>query len=80
MINPNNLNHTYLLSSGQTDPSNLACTAINSTAVAVTWTQASDVSVLGYHIDVARVDGLRVEPTIPVQNIPWVVQYVSLVN
>ncbi|KAL4224006.1 hypothetical protein ACF0H5_017463 [Mactra antiquata] len=50
---------------GQTDPTNIVCTALNSTALALTWTSATDATVIGYYVDVERVDGLRVEPDIP---------------
>ncbi|XP_053376580.1 contactin-3-like [Mercenaria mercenaria] len=50
------------------DPTSLACTAINSTTLQVTWTQASSGTVAGYHLDIERVDGLKVEFGLPIQN------------
>lgn len=52
--------------SAQTDPTNIACTAVNSTTLQVTWDQATDASVLGYYLHIERVDGVRIEPDIPV--------------
>lgn len=51
---------------GTNYPGNLTCTALNSTVLQVTWDQATDANVAGYHLDVERVDGLRIEFGLPV--------------
>lgn len=54
------------LLSGTNYPTNLACSAVNSSTLQVTWDQATDTSVAGYHVEIVRVDGLKVEFGLPV--------------
>jgi len=58
----------HSLFAASTDPSDIVCSTPDSTTLVLNWTQATDASVAGYHLDIFRSDGLRVEFGLPVRS------------